>query len=68
MLTRILIILLGCSLATLVYAGRVKSPAVIEIEDFSKFKTDIFPDGWKARGGDESKVYRVKGVREKYKV
>ena len=37
-----------------------------QVEDFSRFKAGTFPEGWKARGGDGSKVYRVKANQESY--
>jgi hypothetical protein len=37
-----------------------------QVEDFSTFNAGTFPEGWKARGGDGSKVYRVKANHESY--
>ena len=37
-----------------------------EVEDFSRFRSGTFPEGWKSRGGDGSKVYTVKTDRGSY--
>ncbi len=39
---------------------------VIKVEDFSRFKASTFPEGWKSRGGDGSKIYSVKADQESY--
>ncbi len=39
---------------------------VINVEDFSSFKVGTFPEAWKSRGGDASKVYCVKADTETY--
>ncbi len=39
---------------------------VKRVEDFSSFKDGAFPEGWKARGGKGSKVYRVRSNKEAY--
>ena len=41
-------------------------PGMRQVEDFSRFKPGTFPQGWKARGGDGSKVYTVKADQESY--
>lgn len=43
-----------------------ESATVIQVEDFSRFKVGTFPEGWKARGGDGSKIYTVKADSESY--
>ena len=43
-----------------------EAAGIRQVEDFSRFKAGTFPEGWKARGGDGSKVYRVKADRESY--
>ena len=43
-----------------------KPAGIRQVEDFSRFKAGTFPEGWKARGGDGSKVYRVKADQESY--
>jgi hypothetical protein len=43
-----------------------KTVTVIQVEDFSRFKDGTFPDSWKARGGDPSKVYSIKTKTESY--
>ena len=43
-----------------------ETAGIREVEDFSRFKAGTFPEGWKARGGDGSKVYRVKANQESY--
>ncbi|MCK4485798.1 MAG: DUF3047 domain-containing protein [Desulfobacterales bacterium] len=43
-----------------------ETAGVRQVEDFSRFKAGTFPEGWKARGGDGSKVYRVKADPESY--
>jgi hypothetical protein len=43
-----------------------ETAGVRQVEDFSRFRADTFPDGWEARGGDGSKVYRVKANQESY--
>ncbi len=40
--------------------------AVIQVEDFSRFKPGTFPESWQARGGDGSKVYTIKANLESY--
>ena len=39
---------------------------VIQVEDFSRFRTGTFPEGWKSRGGDGAKVYRVNANPENF--
>jgi hypothetical protein len=47
--------------------GAGDDPAdVIKVEDFSRFKSGTFPEGWKSRGGDGSTVYTVKASPESY--
>ena len=43
-----------------------EAAGIRQVEDFSRFKAGTFPEGWKARGGDGSKVYRVKADQESY--
>ena len=43
-----------------------ETAGIRQVEDFSRFKAGTFPDGWKARGGDGSKVYTVKANQESY--
>ena len=43
-----------------------ETATVIQVEDFSRFKVGTFPEGWKARGGDASKVYSIKTNTESY--
>ena len=43
-----------------------ETATMIQVEDFSRFKDGTFPDGWKARGGDPSKVYSIKTNPESY--
>ena len=43
-----------------------ETPGIRQVEDFSRFKAGTFPEGWKARGGNGSKVYRVKANQESY--
>ena len=63
-------ILAFCFLATviLVVGGLAgdETATVIQVEDFSRFKAGTFPEGWKARGGDASKVYSIKTNTESY--
>jgi hypothetical protein len=63
-------ILAFCFMATviLVVGGLAgdEPVTVIPVEDFSRFKPDTFPEGWKARGGDGSKIYRIKANPESY--
>ena len=40
--------------------------SVLKVEDFSSLKAGAFPEGWKSRGGDGSKVYRVRSNKETY--
>jgi len=40
--------------------------AARKVEDFSSFEPGSFPEGWKSRGGDGSKVYRVRSNKESY--
>jgi len=43
-----------------------ESAGIKEVEDFSRFRSGTFPEGWKSRGGDGSKVYTVKTDRGIY--
>ena len=43
-----------------------KKTTVIQVEDFSRYKVGTFPEGWKARGGDASKVYSIKKDTDSY--
>jgi hypothetical protein len=43
-----------------------EAAGIRQVEDFSRFEAGTFPQGWKARGGDGSKVYRVKANQESY--
>ena len=43
-----------------------ETASIRQVEDFSRFKAGTFPEGWKARGGDGSKVYTVKANQESY--
>jgi hypothetical protein len=36
------------------------------VEDFSKFKPGAFPEGWKSRSGDGSKVYTIRSDQGSY--
>jgi hypothetical protein len=40
--------------------------SIQRVEDFSSFQDNSFPEGWKSRGGDASKVYRVRSNHETY--
>ena len=64
------IILAFCFLSTGILVVGVLAgdePAtVIQVEDFSSFKAGTFPEGWKARGGDGSKIYTIKANPESY--
>ena len=43
-----------------------EAAGIRQVENFSRFKNGTFPEGWKARGGNGSKVYRVKANQESY--
>ena len=60
----LLFLLLVVCIAVIGARAAGDAPDVVMIEDFSKFKPGAFPEGWDSRGGDASKVYRVKSDPE----
>lgn len=65
----VIIVLLSLFGSGIIYASSISVDVPgsgRRVEDFSSFKDGSFPEGWKSRGGEGSKVYKVRSNQETY--